>query len=193
MLEYLAHVDTVLMHFINVSLSNPVTTFIMPIITDDSFLRVLYAASMVIILWKGDRRLRWMVLFSGIALALTDQIASNWLKHWFERPRPCATLTDILVLVNCGSGYSMPSSHAANSFAQAVLFSVHYKSWRPYLLTFASLIAISRVFVGVHYPFDVLVGAAIGSIIGFGVAVIYERIWFRKGEVPLEATGKQAS
>ncbi len=182
MLEYLAHLDTILMHFINVSLANPVTDFLMPLITDDIFLRSLYAASIVIILWKGDRRLRWMVLFSALTLALTDTSVNMYLKHWFGRVRPCHTLVDLRVLVNCGAGLSMPSSHAANSFGQALLFAVPYPKLRWGLIGFAAIVALSRVFVGVHYPFDVLVGALVGGLIGFIVAKIYQRFFPARSE-----------
>ncbi len=177
MLEYLAHLDTVLMHFINVSLANPVTDFLMPLVTDDIFLRSLYAVALVIILWKGDRRLRWIVLFSILTLALTDSSVNVYLKHWFNRIRPCHTLTDLRVLVDCGAGLSMPSSHAANSFGQAMLFAVAYPKTRWGLVGFAAMVALSRVFVGVHYPFDVLVGALVGALIGFIVAKIFQRLF----------------
>jgi undecaprenyl-diphosphatase len=61
----------------------------------------------------------------------------------------------------------MPSSHAANAFGQAVLFSVTYRRWAWPLLVFAALVALSRVFVGVHYPFDILVGSIIGAVVGY--------------------------
>jgi undecaprenyl-diphosphatase len=59
----------------------------------------------------------------------------------------------------------MPSSHAANAFGQAILFGLLYRSVRWPLLALAALIAVSRVFVGVHYPADVLVGALLGALV----------------------------
>ncbi len=166
MLETLAQWDQSVFLFLNVMLANPLTDFAMPIITSDNLLRVSYALAMVLVLWRGDARARWMVLFSIIALTLADQTAAGLLKPMIGRLRPCHTLENINLLVGCGGGKSMPSAHAANAFAQALLFGIQYAKIRWPLLAVAFLIAISRVFVGVHYPGDVLVGAVIGGAIG---------------------------
>jgi membrane-associated phospholipid phosphatase len=67
----------------------------------------------------------------------------------------------------------MPSSHAANCFGQAMLFGLIYVRVRWELFTFAFLVSISRIFVGVHYPGDVLVGILVGSVIGVAVVVAW--------------------
>ncbi len=173
MLETLIQLDRVVFFFINTTLANPVTDFIMPIITNDWGLRILYALAMFTILVTGNARLRWMVLFSVITLLLTDQIAASYLKPLIGRIRPCHTLMDINLLIGCGGGYSMPSAHAANAFGQALLFCFHYRKAGWYLYTYAALIALSRVFVGVHYPGDILTGAILGSVIGVVAALGY--------------------
>ncbi len=175
MLEYLAGIDRVLFLFINVHLANPVTDVIMPVITSDMLLRVIYGAAMVILLWRGSQRLRWLVLFSAVTLLLTDQLSSNLLKNLISRPRPCHLMSGINLLVNCGAGFSMPSSHATNVFGQVTLFSYHVKGARWYLILFASLVALSRIFVGVHYPSDVMVGAALGCLVGLVMSVGFRR------------------
>lgn len=188
MMEFLSDLDTALFFFINIKIANPVTEFIMPIITNDRLLRVLYATAMIILLWKGNARLRWMILFSIIALTLADQISAGLLKNWIGRPRPCHIFdhNSINMLVHCGSGKSMPSAHAANVFAQAVFFSYSDKQPRIYLFTFATLVALSRVFVGVHYPADILAGSLLGAIIGFVVILIFNRI---KNKLPKVSDG----
>ena len=179
MFATLNHIDQAIFLFINVKMASPVTDYLMPVITSDMLLRVLYGLAMVLLLWKGSTRLRWMVLFSLVVLLLTDQVSAHYLKHWIARPRPCHTLTNIHLLVGCGGGFSMPSSHAANSFGQAAFFALLVSRYRWHLFTFASLIAISRVFVGVHYPFDVIVGSAIGCLLGWSVAYVF-RLWESK-------------
>ena len=173
MLETLLHWDQSLFLFINVTLANPLTDLLMPVITDDSFLRVVYAAAMVILLWRGDKRLRWLVLASALVLALSDQTASKLLKPLIERPRPCHVLANIRLLVECGGGFAMPSSHAANAMGQAFLFSLAIRGMRWYLYAVAALVAISRVFVGVHYPADILVGATLGACSGLAGYVAF--------------------
>ena len=176
MLETLDALDKTIFIFLNYTLANPITDFAMPIITSDMLLRICYGIAVVLLLWKGDARLRWLVLFSAIALLLSDQTSSKLIKPMFERIRLCHVLEDMNLLVNCGAGYSMPSSHGANAFAQAALFSLVVKNTRWYLWVIAGVIAISRVFVGVHYPFDVLAGSAIGILNGLVVALLFIKI-----------------
>jgi membrane-associated phospholipid phosphatase len=175
MLEYLTGIDRALFLFINVYLANPVTDVIMPVITSDMLLRVVYGAGVVILLWRGNRRLRWLVLFSALVLLFTDQLSSHLLKELIARPRPCHELSQTHLLVNCGAGFSLPSTHAANMFGQAALFSYHVRAARWYLVLFASLVALSRIFVGVHYPIDVLTGGLLGFFVGGVAAVTFSR------------------
>lgn len=176
--EYLDGIDRAVFFFVNGQLANPVMNFLMPLITNDQFLRAFYGVAMVILLWRGNARLRWLVLFSALTLAATDQTAAHLLKPLIERVRPCHVLSDVNLLVGCGGGWAMPSAHAANAFGQALLFAVVEPKSRWYLLVFASMVALSRVFVGVHYPGDILVGAGIGVGIGFIVAKTFG--FFRK-------------
>ena len=175
MLEFRVDLDKALFFFINVTLSNPVTDFTMPIITSDNLLRVMYAVDVVLLLWKGDSKVRWLVLFSGLALLIADQTAAGMLKPLISRPRPCHVLESINLLVGCGGGRSMPSAHAANSFAQAALFGVYFRKARVWLVVVAALISLSRTFVGVHYPGDLLVGAVLGSVIGIVLGLGHRR------------------
>lgn len=165
MLDWLLEIDQALFIFINVSLASPVTDLLMPIITNDNLLRVVYGSSMVLLLVFGRKRFLWVVVLSFILVTLTDQTSSLWLKPLVGRVRPCKVL-QVHLLVNCGAGLAFPSSHATNLFGQALFFGLLYRKYSIYLLVFASLVGISRVFVGVHYPFDVLAGAVIGGIEG---------------------------
>ena len=177
MLEFLMQYDLMFFLFINVKLANPVTDFIMPCITSGQAIIGTYVICLALLLWKGDRKLRWMVLVSVIVLTLCDQTSSAFLKKWICRARPCHVLADINLLVNCGAGYSLPSSHATNVFGQAFLFSLHYKDYAGYLFAYAFLVSISRVFVGVHYPGDILGGAIVGGIIGTAAALIFAVVY----------------
>lgn len=169
MLDWLQQIDQAVFLFINVTLANPVTDAVMPIITNDLWLRIAYGLAMVLILWKGNAKLRWLVLFSALALLVSDQVSAAFLKPLIGRMRPCHTLENVHLLVGCGGGKAMPSSHAANAFGQAFLFGLLYKRVRAGLFVFASLVALSRVFVGVHYPGDILGGAIVGAWTGMAV------------------------
>lgn len=184
MAEFLIELDKVVFLLLNVQLANPVFDAIMPIVTSGDLLRVLYALAMVLLLWRGDSRMRWLVLGSVVVLVMTDQLAASVFKPMFDRLRPCHVMDNINLLVGCGGGKAMPSAHAANAFGQAILFGCFYRQVRWYLLFFASLIAASRVFVGVHYPGDVLGGAILGAICAMIVAVFFRLLvsQFRPGK-----------
>ncbi|MBK8556199.1 MAG: phosphatase PAP2 family protein [Lewinellaceae bacterium] len=90
-------------------------------------------------------------------------------------------MTEVVIRrVSCGGGYSFTSSHAANHFAVAVFLAAVFgglSRWlRPGLLLWAAVISFAQVYVGVHYPGDVLAGALLGAIIGWGIYRIGERL-----------------
>jgi len=172
--KWLASLDKTILLLINQSLANPVTDSIMPFITADLHLKIFYGFCLFMILWKGDKRLRFAVIASLITVAISDQLSSSVLKPLFARPRPCRDL-EVHLLVACGSGFSLPSSHAANLFGQAFLFRTIAPKSAKYLIPPAVVVALSRVFVGVHYPFDIIVGAALGTLVGFGISQIFIR------------------
>lgn len=175
-------IDRSVFLLINDALANPVTDFVMPLVTADLHLKLFYVVCLAVILWKGNTRLRIAVIFSLLTVLLTDQLASTFLKPMIARPRPCWEL-DVHLLVGCGSGFSMPSTHAANLFGQAYFFRAVAPQSARYLIPLAIVVALSRVFVGVHYPADILVGAALGTLIGYGIGVFFVGVLFKKIDV----------
>lgn len=137
----------------------------------------LYAGILIInfLKFSWKKALVFIILLAG-TVGLADQISSQWIKKSVKRTRPCndqLLKKDVHLLIDCGSGYSFTSSHATNHFAVAffiafALFSSK-KIWRILLLFWAGSIAFGQVYVGVHYPLDVAVGAILGVLIGWGM------------------------
>lgn len=121
---------------------------------------------------KDYQKASWRVLLAiGFTLLLTDQLTSSVMKPWFERLRPSHNphLAGLLHLVNGYKGglYGFASSHAANSFGIAMflwlLFSKNRK-WIGALFLWALFFTYTRIYLGVHYPSDILVGALVGVL-----------------------------
>ena len=180
MLEILQHIDEHLMLLINISLSNPIFDFLFPIIRNKYTWLPLYLAVIVFfaLKYKADGW-KW-IFFLVLTVALSDYISASIIKQIFERLRPCNNLAfvdQINTLVNCGRGYSFVSSHAANHFALAIfsINSLKIKSIRIPLVIWAVAISIAQVYVGVHYPFDIIMGAFVGILIGYATSMIHKK------------------
>lgn len=123
----------------------------------------------------------WVVCIIA-AVGMTDAVGNYGFKKTIERPRPCHTESPVeaRLLVNCGSGYSFTSNHAANHMCLAVFLSGTLflgLRWVNYLLLFWALsIGYAQIYVGVHYPLDVAAGWLLGSITGSIWILIYRRV-----------------
>lgn len=176
MIDYLYSIDKAIFYFINNTLSNPIFDKFFPFITYIPNWFIAYIILWFIILLKGSNRGKIAAFLVILLIATSDQMSSSILKNLFERIRPCNIIENVNILINCPKSYSMPSSHAVNNFAVAIYFSYLYPKLKWVLIITASLIALSRVYVGVHYPSDIIIGALIGSVIGFLFSIITKKI-----------------
>ena len=163
--------DTSLFFLINQGLQNPFFDLIMPFITKRSY--ILFAIFAVPAFFKDSKKSLFVIALCFIALAFGDASA-NILKHFFERPRPCQALENVRLLVGCGGSFSMPSNHAVNAFAVAATFSHFFRKTAVPMFLIAALVALSRIYVGVHYPSDVIAGAFVGGIIAGIILILHK-------------------
>ena len=177
MIDFLINIDVFLFYFINNNLANPVFDGIMPFITNVQHWFLLYIALFAWLFWKGGKNGRIAAVTLLVTIILSDQINSSLLKELFVRVRPCNALTHVRLLVDGCGGFSMPSSHAVNNFAAATVLAYFFRQYKIVYFSIAIAMAFSRVYVGVHYPFDVLVGALTGFLIGFGILQIVKTFY----------------
>lgn len=176
MLELLIERDKELFYLINTQWSNAFLDFVLPYWRTKTTWIPLYILLFLVI--GKDRGLKtiWVLIALGLTIALADQISSELIKKAVERIRPCndSSLPDVRTLVHCGSGFSFTSSHASNHFALAMqLFLIFRMTWKTRyfvaLFFWAALIAYAQVYVGVHYPLDVLAGGLLGCLVAWFV------------------------
>ncbi len=176
MSDFLYSIDLSLFNFINHTISNPIFDKFFPFITNLQHWIIAYIILLLVLFIKGGRLGKIAVIGIIVVIAVSDQLSSNLLKHYFQRIRPCNALDNVRLLVGATSSFSFPSSHAVNNFAAAFFFLKLFPKYKWALLIVASLLAFSRPYVGVHYPSDIAAGALFGSFIGYVFALFALRI-----------------
>lgn len=177
--EQIIQFDQNLFFAINHGLSNPFFDWLMPALRNRFFWTPLYLF-MCIFFIRNYGKQGWLVLiFLALSFGFTDYLTSSIIKPAVERLRPCndpEIKAEVKNIIACGTGFSFPSSHASNHFAMAVfLISIFYHKWKPILplaLFWACLISFAQIYVGVHYPIDILSGAIIGGMIGYIISTL---------------------
>ena len=170
----LIKIDHTLFHFINNTIANPILNWLMPIVTNENNIAIpLLLFWLWLLLFQGKRgKIAAILLLFTVILA--DVIAAQIIKPWIGRIRPShAMLDNINLLVSKGGKYSFVSNHAANTMAAATIIGYFYKKWKSVVIIISIIVGFSRVYVGVHYPFDVLGGWLFGYTVAWGILSIW--------------------
>ncbi|MFQ5560852.1 MAG: phosphatase PAP2 family protein [Nitrospinota bacterium] len=176
----LSIIDTRLFYFFNVGLKNFLFDMLMPLFArHEEWLPVFFLVFCAGIYFNHKKCLK-AFLFAVVAVSLSDFLIHHFVKPFFGRVRPCNALPaeTFHLLVGCGGSYSFPSQHASNMFALAATVGYCYRGLKYVLMAVGSVVAFSRVYLGVHYPFDVLFGAFFGLFSASVVIWIPDRKFF---------------
>jgi undecaprenyl-diphosphatase len=187
--------DTQLLFFFNRGMANPFFDVLMPALTFQGYL--LAGPFLFYAIYRGatcrDEAGKTFltaaiaaVVISIISVALAD-LACSWLKVVTTRPRPCQALEGLRLIVSCPRSFSLPSSHATTSFAFITPYFLLARrfiqtGWLVYIVMLASLIALSRAYLGVHYPSDIVAGAVLGAAVAGGMCWLFLLISTRSDE-----------
>lgn len=171
-LDYIIDIDTNLFLFLN-GLHNSFWDSFFYVVTG----RVFWIPFVIGLLFLAYLQVKWRViyvlLFLSLVMALGDQISVKLFKEVFERLRPCHNpmITELVHTLHghCGGKFGFVSSHATNSFALAVfaglIFRNKFKFVMPVMVFWAALVSYSRIYVGVHFPADIICGGILGVLI----------------------------
>ena len=174
MIDVIINVDKKIFTFFNSSIANPVFDIFFPIITNQDIWIIPILLGIIILSIKGGAkgRIASIVLIIGVILA--DYSSAQIIKPYFQRLRPSHDILDqIRLLVPKGGTYGFVSSHAANMYVSATILGYFYSKQKRLFFTIASLVAFSRVYVGVHYPADIV----FGGLLGYGLGWITITSW----------------
>lgn len=169
MKEALKHIDLYLFKLVHVSMSNSFFDMMMPLLRIPYLWAPVYLF-LLVWMWTTYNKsgLIWCVFFF-ITFVFCDYISAQLIKDLVQRVRPCndTTLNFIIHrIVHCGSGYSFPSAHAANHFGLSffMIFTLgkRFRYLTAIVLLWAVTVCFAQIYVGVHYPFDIFGGAALG-------------------------------
>lgn len=175
LLQKLEQWDQWLFIQVNNQQSNSFFDSIMPYIRSPYTWAPLYIFLLVFIPSNFRRNSIWWIVLFLCTVSLCDMTSTNLFKDIFHRLRPCADPDFFqhvrLVVDRCGGNYGFTSNHATNHFGMAIFMFItlrsYFKKWVWLALFWAALVGYAQIYVGVHYPFDVVCGAAIGFLYGW--------------------------
>jgi len=173
-MDILYSIDLAIFYFFNHTLSTGFLDKFFSIITDVNSWYIAYIILAGIAATKGGTRGRIAVAGIIILIIFTDQTGYKLLKEIFQRIRPCNVLPDVITPIDCRGSFSFPSNHALNNFAAATFLWRLFPKFKWIFFITAFLVALSRVYLGLHYPSDIAAGAIIGTAFGylFSIAAI---------------------
>ena len=187
-MQELLQLDRQLFYLVNTVGQNDFFDLILPLWRNKLTWIPLYILLAGGLVYKLKIKGLYLLVALGITIGITDNISSRLIKKTVKRERPCRAENmprPARLLVHCGGGYSFTSNHAANHFSVAFflifLTAGVFKKYRWWLFPWAFLVAYAQVYVGVHYPADVICGAALGTFIAFCTAQVYQ-FWVNKRE-----------
>lgn len=182
-MDQLSAIDTDLFLYLN-GLHTDCLDKVMVLITDMWVWLPLY---LLLIYWtvkQYGKRCWWVFLAIGVVVLCSDQLSAHVCKPLFQRLRPCynANLQDVIYLPKglAGGKYGFVSSHAANTFAIATFLTPALRHYRPWaglaLYLWAFISSYSRIYIGYHYPGDIICGAILGILVGLVLWKVFQII-----------------
>lgn len=159
-LENLVSYDRSIFLYINHDITNPVFDFVFPLLRDFTY---IFWFALIVYFWTQKEKKLAMLMTAGI---IAGALFTFPLKFLIDRTRPYETIDSTRLLTPTEYDPSFPSGHSEMSFLAATIVSRFHPEYSKYLYAFSFIVALSRIYVGVHYPADTIAGMIIGVIMG---------------------------
>ncbi|MEA3489869.1 MAG: phosphatase PAP2 family protein [Candidatus Omnitrophota bacterium] len=157
------NIDTAVFYFFSKTCHNAVLDVLMPCVTELGNSKILFLIAVIFLFIRKKRiRISGILLMAGL---LFSYYTVHALKDLVERPRPFMVLEGVTALISV-DGPSFPSGHATVAFFTALIMTKCFRRWYIFYSA-AAAVAVSRIYLGVHYPLDVVAGAVLGTVIGY--------------------------
>lgn len=177
MLEALLGWDERVFRLLNASWLHPVLDQVMPLVTDARNYLIPFILAAIVILSIGRQRSLRFLILATVSVVVADALSAQVFKQAFFRTRPCIALEGVRQLAGCVNSPSFPSNHAVNAATLATLTTRYWpRLWLP-AVGLTILVGYSRIYVGSHYPLDVLLGGALGIAVAFVFSGIMSLLW----------------
>ena len=176
MLDTLLKMDQFLLLTLNGGLPGGFFEVFMVLLSEKLLWLGVYLGALGWAYWRKQPHLVFTLLGLAIAVGVSDWLCAYLLKPYFGRLRPCHELRQLIEFRGCGGLYSFPSNHAANGMAGAAFLMVHgYSKAARYLFVAVLFVALSRVYLGVHFPADVFFGMYVGLFISVCLGMLMRK------------------
>jgi undecaprenyl-diphosphatase len=183
-------IDHWLFKKINGQWVNSFFDILFPVIRQSNFWMPWYLFLFVLVIFNFKKNWWWWIILFLCTVAITDMMGTRLFKHVFERLRPCSDpdfFSSVrMILKDCAGGYSFISNHAANNFGLATFtfFTVgrHFGKWFSAIWLWPLAVSYGQIYVGIHYPSDVLAGIVLGLVIGLFTANLFNKRFARPTE-----------
>jgi membrane-associated phospholipid phosphatase len=185
-MQFVQQVDEYLLRLINVEWRNTFFSGLMPFLRNTEIWAPLYLLLVLMVVFNSNKNIAGWLLCAIATVAFTDVVTAQVLKENVPRLRPCndAQVLQWLQLIpglRTPGSFSFASSHAANHFGLAMYCAITMhgllRGWRWLLFAWAAAICYAQLYIGVHYPSDIVAGAIIGCTTGYGLARLQGKYW----------------
>jgi len=187
-MNWLVEIDTALLRLLNVEWIHPLLDRVIPLFSHFDLWKIPLIALLIFIVIRERLKGVLIVVGLGLTILLSEAMCSLAVKELIDRVRPCHIHAWVRLIEGyCPKSPAFPSSHATNITAGITYLSFFFPRWLFAMVPLALLVGYSRVYLGVHYPLDVVGGAILGAGCGLAVFVVFKRLVFPRLRIELKA------